>query len=1594
MSSPISTSVVARCAAVALALLFMASCAGEDPATDTGVDTGEDTGDVFRPDVRPDTDDDAGDDVVITPPDREPDYEVVDCGPMPDVGSEPCAVYEGGAGLVIRSNLLLDDTVVLGGDVVVDAAGTITCVGCDCEDTTSTMVVCPQAWVSPGMINAHDHITFNANAPVTPATLRYDHRHQWRRGQDGLPSLPSPSTNATYQVRWTELRQALAGTTSIIGSGTTAGMVRNIDRNQLPGYDSGYETFPLGDSNGNRRSNDCSYPSLPTPAEIAAEGCYHAHVSEGVEITARNEFLCLSGRQTGAVDVLAPNVSFVHMIAMQPEDVLVAAASGMSIIWSPRSNISLYGHTTPVTMFHNLGVRIGLGTDWTPSGSTTMLRELACAADYNELHLDFFFTSRELWRMATSGAADAVNAQAVIGRLQPGLLADIAIFADKGHADPYENVVRANIEDVLLTLRGGVVLAGHTDVVAAMPGTAEGCEAVATICDVSLAACVQREWGVSIAQLRADNAASYGLAWCGTPANEPTCRPSRVDQYSGIVTATDRDGDGIPDAVDNCPTVFNPPRPLDGTTQPDADGDGLGDVCDPCPLDPLNECDPNDLDGDGIPNDEDNCPTVFNPDQEDSDGDGIGDACDECPFFPNPNGGPCPYTIYELKQDDLVGRTVIVEGVVTASSGGAWFMQVPLDDHDPVLGYDYSGLYVFGGGSGAPAPGATVRLTGTLQDFFGQRQLTSPANVEVLETGSVPDPVIVTAAEVGSGGVAVVEPGPRAQPLEGVLVRIEEATVSTGFIPARCCGTTDWVVDEVLRIGDLFHTPAEEPVVDWAATVTGPLMLRHNDYKIIPRDASDVVIVPTGDAVLVSFGPSGAVIASGVSAAQSVPPLVVTINRPAPEGGTTVTLTSGAPEVTVDEVFLPEGVSSAPVTLTVDAGFAGVVTLEATLDDVTLEAELEVLDPTFVPGVASITASPPRGVLGGDVVFTVTLEQFAFATPIEVALDYDEQLFDGPTSVFVPVGELSADVALDVVGVGTGTVTAFTAGGSANVSVETLESLPLGLVLSEVLYNPAGADDGLEWVELFNDSDDPIDLSGYSLAWGGTSWTNGRMQLSGTIAAGGCFVVGGPDSNATNGNPAFDLVQRFTPNIQNGGAEADGVGLFAMAATAIQGNSTPIDAVLYGGPVNSNNLIGPAGTPAPVDMPTAVNGPSIERVGDVWVAGQQFTPGVCRVRQATTVESLTPETGARIRAGSAAQVTTPAVVVTLNQPAGAGGVSVSVTSDNPDVVAAPVVVPAGATSAPVTLTVDPGADPGPVVLTASAGGQSRTATVEVVDAAEPSRVLEVRFSQTTVAVGSELTGTVVLDLPALAGGVTVELSFEGAVLSAPASVSVDEGEVSAELVVLGAGAGTTTVEAVIAGFDPVASPQLTVFEGASGALVLSEVNFNPPGGDTNREWVELFNGSDATVDLSGYSLGWGGTNYLYGQLQLSGTIPPGGCFVVGGPTSDTGNGSPTYDQALAFSPGMQNGDLTSNVVADGVALFDVPSTSITAATAPIDVVIYGGDTNTNSLLGPGGVVAPVDIGTPIAEGATLERFQGAWRIAPDLTPGVCRVLAP
>ena len=104
----------------------------------------------------------------------------------------------------------------------------------------------------------------------------------------------------------------------------------------------------------------------------------------------------------------------------------------------------------------------------------------------------------------------------------------------------------------------------------------------------------------------------------------------------------DTDHDGIHNACDNCPNLYNP-------LQLDADHDGLGDVCDPTPGcggcgQPACEQPPVDSDNDSMADVVDNCPNVYNPLQLDADHDGLGDVCD-----PTPGCGGCGQPACELQ---------------------------------------------------------------------------------------------------------------------------------------------------------------------------------------------------------------------------------------------------------------------------------------------------------------------------------------------------------------------------------------------------------------------------------------------------------------------------------------------------------------------------------------------------------------------------------------------------------------------------------------------------------------------------------------------------------------------------------------------------------------------------------------------------------------------------------------------------------------------------------------------------------------------------------------------------------------------------------
>ena len=341
------------------------------------------------------------------------------------------------------------------------------------------------------------------------------------------------------------------------------------------------------------------------------------------------------------------------------------------------------------------------------------------------------------------------------------------------------------------------------------------------------------------------------------------------------------------------------------------------------------------------------------------------------------------------------------------------------------------------------------------------------------------------------------------------------------------------------------------------------------------------------------------------------------------------------------------------------------------------------------------------------------------------------------------------------------------------------------LYLSEVLYDPIGADGDLEWIELYNPTSSDIDMTGLSIGAGGSTYTSLLFDLSGTILAGETFVLGGPTSSSDNANPTFDLVLNFSPDLQNSGSTADGVALFNVTSDLVTSSTTPYDNVIFG-TTNSNNLIDTTGAVGTPNVADAAQGSSIERT--------DFQGG-WQVQSSPTPNSTT--------------LTSP-------------GSSMGVPTD----------------------------------------------------------------------------------------------------------------------------------------------------------IIITEVFYDASGSDGGLEWIELYNKGTLPVSLATMSLGGGGSDYTTMTAQLSGTVQPGETFVVGGPTSSSANGSPTFDLELNFSPDLQN----SGSPGDGIALFDVLASAITSSTVPIDAVVYGSNNNSNLIDESGSANSP-EVGDAGA-GSSIERtnLAGAWQI--------------
>lgn len=319
--------------------------------------------------------------------------------------------------------------------------------------------------VLPGLIDLHNHVAYNF-LPFWDAGETFENRYEWQddsayRNAVSVPYNAAKSAGLREEMnKFGEIRALVGGTTSILGAMSIAGtqfLVRNIDQATLGGDRMRTHVGSVLEFGCSRGSPLCPEQEEQVEGlrqQLAAGSTIAFHVAEGRDTLSREEFRWLEDN-----GLLLPGVLVTHATALDSARLQQMADAGMAMIWSPRSNIELYGRTAIVDLAHRLGVRIALAPDWSPSGSDNLLAELRFARQYDEDELGGAFEARELVQMATSTPAEIAKRGDRLGRVAVERRADLLVL-ERVHADPYRSIVSSDERHVRLVTVNGVPLYG------------------------------------------------------------------------------------------------------------------------------------------------------------------------------------------------------------------------------------------------------------------------------------------------------------------------------------------------------------------------------------------------------------------------------------------------------------------------------------------------------------------------------------------------------------------------------------------------------------------------------------------------------------------------------------------------------------------------------------------------------------------------------------------------------------------------------------------------------------------------------------------------------------------------------------------------------------------------------------------------------------------------------------------------------------------------------------------------------------------------------------------------------------------------------
>lgn len=306
--------------------------------------------------------------------------------------------------------------------------------------------------VYPGLVDLHNHLPYNIlRSWAVP--MPYHNRDTWRGAPEYVRDLSQPmekllpSTGpqhlATSVVRYVEAKALLGGTTTIQGmvskvSGVKLyrGIVRNVEAPDEPGMPRATSSV----SNVQQIKPETLNEALNTGKT------FFVHLAEGTDDNAQAQVQFLHDQGWDR-----PHLVCIHCIGNDPTNPQRLHAKGVPCVWSPLSNLMLYGRTVAPGSLNNLP--FALGCDWSPSGGKNLLQELKVGWLAGQ-NVGPPLSWEVLAKAVTINAADAVQWGRWLGSLEAGKLADLLVLDDQ-HDDAYENLGRATERNIRAVLVDG-----------------------------------------------------------------------------------------------------------------------------------------------------------------------------------------------------------------------------------------------------------------------------------------------------------------------------------------------------------------------------------------------------------------------------------------------------------------------------------------------------------------------------------------------------------------------------------------------------------------------------------------------------------------------------------------------------------------------------------------------------------------------------------------------------------------------------------------------------------------------------------------------------------------------------------------------------------------------------------------------------------------------------------------------------------------------------------------------------------------------------------------------------------------------------------